>query len=684
MEAIATKPRTTISKNKYITPIIKVAFSAPFKTYYDYLPPISLTAQPALQIGYRVKVPFGNRNLVGYVVEIVNSTNIARHKLKNIAEIIDQEPLFPPPLFNLLVWISKYYKHPLGSVIATALPKLLRSGKNLSIAATVNAKFDEPAKNKLPNIELNYDQQQAISAVTAKLHNFAAFLLHGVTGSGKTEVYLQLVQRVIMNKQQVIILIPEIGLTPQTLARFAARFSVPIAVLHSRLTIKQRATVWLQAKHGHTPIILGTRSAAFVPLKNPGLFIIDEEHDPSFKQQSGLRYSARDLLIRRAQLENCPVVLGSATPALESLQNAQQGKYTFLHLPMRAGSAELPNMQVLDIRHKKLTQGLSAQLIAAIKENIAAKGQTLIFLNRRGYAPVLICHACGWTKNCRHCDAKMVLHYHPQQLICHHCQAKAAIPKFCPTCSNAELTPLGIGTERLEQLLQEYFPQATIARIDKDVTQKKHSMTKVIEQIHSGNVDIILGTQMLAKGHHFANITLVAILDIDSALFSADFRAIERMGQLITQVAGRAGREQRTGQVIIQTHHPQHPLLTLLLNAGYSKFSTALLDERKAARLPPFNRQILLRAQAKSLTKALNLLTTLKTWLKKHHSVEVLGPVPAPMEKKLGIYHAQLLLQSSVRSVLHSAADQVVAMLDSLPRAKDVRCLIDVDPIDLY
>jgi primosomal protein N' (replication factor Y) (superfamily II helicase) len=549
-----------------------------------------------------------------------------------------------------------------------------------------NSDSNSNSNSNAASAKLNAEQSQAIQSITAALGTFKAFLLEGVTGSGKTEVYLQCIETVLKANKQVLILVPEIGLTPQMLQRLEERFSVPIALLHSSLTEKQRLIAWEKAASGIAPIVLGTRSAAFTPLKEPGLFIIDEEHDPSFKQQDSFRYSARDLLIKRAALDHCPIVLGSATPSLETLANAERKRYQKLILSTRANNTELPPVEIIDIRHKKLTEGLSGTLLKKIKEHLAEKGQVLLFLNRRGFAPVLMCFDCGALAQCKHCDAKLTVHFKHQYLKCHHCDFTIPIYQKCPDCEGKNLNPLGVGTERLEAALKLHFPDHESLRIDRDTTRRKGTFEEAISRIHDGDAHILLGTQMLAKGHHFPNLTLVAILDIDNALFSSDFRSIERLGQLLTQVAGRAGRAERAGQVVLQTCHPNHPLLHLLLKQGYSAFADNLLNERKMTSLPPFSYQALIRADATKNELTLAFLEKLKkeALTLAAEQLKILGPISAPMERRAGKYHSQLLLQAHHRGELQSLLEKLVKKIEIKGVAGSVRWSLDVDPIEMF
>jgi primosomal protein N' (replication factor Y) len=535
-------------------------------------------------------------------------------------------------------------------------------------------------------IECNPEQAAAVAEVCAGLNRFGVFLLEGVTGSGKTEVYMQIIRKVLERGRQVLVLLPEITLTPQLENRFRQRFSVNIEVSHSKLTDAQRQTAWLSMQQGAGSILLGTRSALFTPLPRLGLIILDEEHDTSFKQQEGFRFSARDIAVMRAKLANIPVLLGSATPSLESLYNAQTGRYRLLQLPNRAGNASAPSVRLLDIRNKALHEGISEPLLAEIRQALDKNEQVLLFLNRRGFAPRLICHGCGWVARCTYCDANLVIHFREQKLRCHHCAGEQPVVKTCPSCTGSTLTPLGLGTERVEKILPELFPDKTVIRLDRDTTQRKGSLENYLRLINEGQADIILGTQMLAKGHHFPNVTLVAILDTDSGLYSIDFHAAEKLAQMIVQVIGRAGRADKPGTVILQTRHPGHPLLTTLIREGYNGFAGQALDERKAAALPPFSHQALLRVQANDAFRPKAFLEEVKRLAGRMQAsgTLVLGPVAAPMAKRAGLYRYQLLLQNTDRQVLQRLLDRLLPEIDKIKKEKNLRWSLDVDPVDLY
>ncbi|MDX2313271.1 MAG: primosomal protein N' [Gammaproteobacteria bacterium] len=529
------------------------------------------------------------------------------------------------------------------------------------------------------------EQHSAIEAVYAARDHFQSFLLDGVTGSGKTEVYLRLIERVIAQGRQAMVLIPEIGLTPQIVERLRDRLSAPMAVLHSGLSDAERLQAWAAARDGRAAVVVGTRSAVFVPLARPGLFVVDEEHDPSFKQQDGFRYSARDLAIVRARQCGAPIVLGSATPSLESLNNVAAGRHQFLKLSRRAEGATVPEVEVVDLRGQPFEEGISQRLANAIARCLTEGEQVLLFVNRRGYAPILLCHGCGWQADCLRCDAHMVFHRASERLRCHHCASERPVPEVCPECSDADLRALGLGTQRVVDALHERFPDARIDRVDRDSTRRKGALQKVLDAIHSGKTNILVGTQMLAKGHHFPNVTLVGILDADGGLFGADFRAAERMAQLLVQVAGRAGRGQRPGRVLIQTHHPDHPLLRVLVREGFSQFAQAALIEREQAALPPFSCLALLRAEAPQRERAMQFLEDARVCAMRlaDKSVLALGPVPAPMERRAGRFRAQLLLQSDDRAPLHGLLMPWLEELETLKSARRVRWSLDVDPQEM-
>lgn len=736
-------------------PVLRIAVPSPLYRTFDYWPPPACEPS-ALQPGVRVRVPFGRRHVVGFLLELGHDTPVDPATLRPAEAILDLEPLWPAEVVALLRWAQRYYHHPPGEVFAAALPVLLRQGEPATLpqplplwritaaghaalaqatslrrapiqrqlldllaahpdgaapeaalrpavgasTATLRAlqakgwieqTIPVPAlpaaapTNHVSPPDLNPDQAAAVATIATQLDRFGVFLLEGVTGSGKTEVYLRLIEAVLARGQQALVLTPEIGLTPQLLARFRERLPGPLAVMHSGLSDRERLNAWLLARSGTARVVIGTRSAVFAPLPAPGILIVDEEHDLSFKQQDGFRYHARDLAIIRCHHLGIPIVLGSATPALESLHNAQRGRYQTLQLPERVGGGRQPPIELLDVRRQPLTEGVSPPLLARVHAHLARGEQVLLFLNRRGFAPVLFCHECGWLSQCRHCDARMTLHLRQHRLQCHHCGDTRPVDVACPVCGSVDLRALGQGTERLETALRQEFPTVGIARLDRDSTRRRGSLETLLADIHNGQCQLLIGTQLLAKGHHFPKVTLVGIVDADQGLYGVDFRAGERMAQLILQVAGRAGRADKPGTVIIQTHHPDHPLLRLLATQGYPAFAAAALAERQAALLPPFAHQALLRAESADPERATAFLHAARALAEPLATgLELLGPAPAPMERRAGRYRAHLLLQAVRRQDLHGFLDDWTAQLWKKPLDRHVRWSLDVDPMELY
>ena len=593
----------------------------PLRRHYDYVIGENFRQVEFLP-GTRVSVPFGRRkDQVGMVLGVVDQSPLQPDQLKSVSKVIDYEPLFSPRHFELLCWAADYYHYPVGEVLFSTLPGLLRKGKSVErgydeifrVSAegrktdpgnnapaqiallrilrtypggltrqelrTKQTQYAKPLKALLEKglvrrlmagvagpvaaetedrgFALNQRQIQAINLITAKTDVHHTHVLQGITGSGKTEVYIEAVRRVVEQNRQALILVPEIGLTTQFIDRLKRRLPVDIRVQHSALNETERLRNWLAARNGEAAVIIGTRSAVWTPLKSPGIYVVDEEHDPSYKQESGFRYSAKDIAIVRGKLDNVPVVLGSATPSLETLKNIRSRKYGEQHLPTRASGAKSPEIRFINLRNEPVSGAVSKTLLDEIAITLEKNNQVLLFLNRRGYAPVILCHSCGWYAECGHCSVKMTYHKDKNRLICHHCDARRVLPARCPNCDEAELIEVGHGTQRLDQTLTEHFPDARILRIDRDSTRRKGSMERMIKEITTGKADILIGTQMLAKGHHFPRLTLVGIIDADAGLLSTDFRASERLAQLIVQVSGRAGREDRPGVVFIQTHFPR-------------------------------------------------------------------------------------------------------------------------------
>ena len=720
--------------------ILQVALAVPLPTLFDYL---ALPGVPEVREGTRVVVPFGKKKRVGIVVARSDQSEISAERLLNILEVLDcADPVLDDKLIELLRWCWKYYKHAPGDVIISALPpalrtmkgtipepplqyRLTRSGRErvdqpagrahvqhgmLSALAAGPLAGDalseigsqwrktlavligqawvqaEPAPRPQPAISpgpvLVPDQQSAVDSILDNLGQFGGHLLDGVTGSGKTEVYMRLLEQVLSEGNQALILVPEIGLTPQLLRRFRNRLGLEPAVIHSGLSAGERLEAWAAARSGRAALVIGTRSALFTPMPRLGLIILDEEHDASFKQQDGFRYSARDVAVKRASELDIPIVLGSATPSLESLSNAASAKYTWHRLRERATQAPLPAWRVLDLRQQSTLHGLSKIALDAIGETLAKGEQVMVFLNRRGYAPVLMCQQCGWHGSCERCDANLTWHRSIGRLCCHHCGSKRPAPQLCPDCRADALVGAGEGTQQLEESLGKHFPEFPVLRFDRDRISRKGVMDQQLEQVRLGEPCLLVGTQMLAKGHHFPGVTLVVIVNIDQALYSADYRALERMGQMIQQVAGRAGRMEKAGTVILQTLYPDHAALGLLLNEGYESYARWLLQERQLAGLPPAGYQALLRAEAHDRSAAERFLEEAAQMFPPGES-RAYGPMPAIMERIGGRSRMYLVVQGASRSALHRQVDRWLPGLRKLPSGRKVRWAIDIDPQEL-
>lgn len=537
-----------------------------------------------------------------------------------------------------------------------------------------------------PKLELSEQQNTCLEQCRVWINapNPQPTLLHGVTGSGKTEIYLRLIEDTLASHKQTLILVPEIGLTPQLVQRFTDHFPEQrISSLHSGLNDTERLQAWMEARSGQADIVIGTRSAVFTAFAHLGLIIIDEEHDTSFKQQEGFRYHGRDLAIKRAQMLNIPILMGTATPALETLHNAEQGRYHYFRLEQRPGKARQPSLEVQDIRGQYLHSGLSKLTLQALERTLERNEQAMLFINRRGFAPMLLCPACGWLAHCPACSANMTYHARKSRLICHHCGADERAESHCPACNHPQLMTQGHGTERIELVLQQYFPETPIVRIDRDTTSRKGALERHLETVRTTERLLLVGTQMLAKGHDFPNLTLVVILDVDAALLSSEYHALERFGQLLTQVAGRSGRSDKPGHVILQTTQPQHPMLLTLLQSGYLAFARQLIEERKRWQFPPFSYQALIRAEAAEMEQALQHLEQLRAVIPSQAGVFIMGPVPAPLEKRAERYRAQLLIQAASRHLRHICLNYLTSLEKNSANQKSIRWSIDVDPVEL-
>ncbi|BBE49840.1 Primosomal protein N' [Ferriphaselus amnicola] len=720
--------------------IVRVALDLPLSTLFDY----SLAADSEAVVGQRVLVPFGRKQLIGIIMEAVDSSELADERIKPVSRVLDDVEPLPAELLRLLRFCSDYYHYPLGMTVLSALPARLRSDEPVSrkvpqiygltetglaldlatlpqrqkvqlrilnalqqgvmdiaqlralsasapaaLRSLVEAGWVElaiqtaPAHRFATQHTLTDEQQTAVDAVTQNM-GYGCFLLHGITGSGKTEVYVHLMHHALQQNKQVLLLVPEINLTPQLENYFRSRFpDAELISLHSGLGDGERTQNWLRAQNGQARIILGTRLSVFTPLPELGLILVDEEHDSSYKQQDGLRYSARDVAIFRAHQRGIPIVLGSATPALESYYNAQSGRYRLLRLNQRAvAQATLPSLRLINTNQVLMQEGLSPQLLTALEQRLQRGEQSLLFINRRGYAPVLMCTACGWLSTCPHCSGKLVLHLPDRRLRCHHCGLQQRVPSDCPSCGNPDLQPVGIGTQRVEAMLNERFPQSRILRVDRDSTRNKGSWSAMRQQIADDKIDILVGTQMLAKGHDFPKLTLVGVLNPDNALYSSDFRASEKLFAQLAQVAGRAGRAEKPGEVLIQTAFPDHPLFHALREHDYVSWAETLLAERRLAGFPPFCFQVMLRAEGPHADGVFTFLQQArKAGTALTHEVELYGVVPAALPRRANHTRAQLLIQADSRATLQPFLRAWRPLLEALPAPK-LRWSLDIDPLE--
>ena len=728
--------------------VVQVALPVPMRQLFDYS---CTDNQSLPVPGMRVMVPLQKRTVVGIVCGMSAQSAVPIRRLRHIIRVLDDEPLLTPQVFALAQWAARYYHHPIGEVMQAAIPSLLRRDRPAAPRVAPHWRICDAGQQALSTLPMRYHVQHhvlqvLVSAGTAGLAgeallglvprssstvalmtdrgwieqvtaasvspvplsapprlnsaqrdaclaidkangNYVPFLLDGVTGSGKTEVYLDCVAKTVSRGFQAMVLVPEISLTPQLVERFQARLGGSLAVLHSGLTPGERHRAWWRSREGSTAVVLGTRSAVFAPLPRPGLIIVDEEHDLSYKQRDRFRYSARDVAVKRAQLSGVPVVLGSATPSLESVANARSGRYRRLVLPVRAGVAQMPKVQILDLNRLAVNEGLTAPVVGAIGKRLERAEQSLVFVNRRGFAPLLGCSECGWQAQCQRCDARLTLHRGSNRLICHHCGANALPPHCCPQCAGESLYLVGEGTQRVEEALLRIFPSARVLRLDSDAAGDSQDLAQALSAVRQGEVDILVGTQMLSKGHDFAGITLVCVLAMDQGLYSIDFRGPERMFQQLAQVAGRAGRGQRPGEVLVQTEHPDNPAYARLVQHDFAGFANTALAERKAAAYPPFARFVLLRAESARSGPPLDFLRSAVRVGKARAAqagVRLMEPAPSPMERRAGRYRAQLLLAASNEGQLHRFLDDWLARLEGLREATRVRWSVDVDPQEMY
>ncbi|KAA1171649.1 primosomal protein N' [Marinobacter salinexigens] len=714
----------------------RIALNRPLRRLFDYRIPDGMKLHP----GQRVRIPFGRQQAIGLVTD-TNSTPVPGITLKPVSSALEEWPALPEETFKLLSWASSYYQHPLGECLFTALPPALRRGrpahekheqwwKAAGDASQIpaNAKKQQalhdwlsgedngaPTSNilnkgfsraQLKSLterglvlecappeqtttgqdhsehgapKLSSAQARAASELPLPEDGFSASLLYGITGSGKTELYLYYLKQNLAPQKQALVLVPEINLTPQTVARFRRYFGSRVVVWHSALNDGERLSTWLRIRNGDPIILIGTRSSVLLPFTGLQTIIVDEEHDSSYKQGEGFRYSGRDLAVYRAHLNHCPVILGSATPSLESYQNASQGKYNLIKLEQRAGKATSPTVSLLDIRSRPLEGGLSRPALDSIKQTLQNGEQALVFVNRRGFAPVMMCFDCGHTLECPRCDSRLTYHRRDRAMRCHHCDYQTAATDHCPECHSDAFKPVGQGTERTEEVLSATFTDTPVVRVDRDSTQRKGSIQKILDQVNSGTPCVLVGTQMLAKGHDFPNVTLVVVVNADGGLFSVDFRAPEQLVQTVLQVSGRAGRGEKAGQVIIQTCHSDHPLLKALCHGKYLELADQLLNERRAGQFPPFRSMTIFRAEASTMEKSLQALDTIKA-MTQVPGIETWGPLPALIARRAEKHRAQLILNANNRKLLNALLSKICNELDQKKWPSDLRWMIDVDP----
>ena len=733
-----------MSQNTAKTPvepaIWRCAVPSPLRRTFDYLP--SEGCHGAATPGARVTVPFGKRSVTAVILSITAESSVEPAKLKAATALLDEQPLYIDTQRALLSWAADYYQHPLGEVLPlglsprerrgqperaltetgirltargqglpdgaphrapkqAALVSRLKSGplplaelktegfslavmralKDHTLVEDCELASEAAWQTRSPPLPANGEQQSAIDQIVAAAGTFSVHLLYGVTGSGKTEVYLQSVADCLNRGRQALVLLPEIALTPQTLERFESRFEAPVIALHSGMGDAERDRAWAASRRGHAAVILGTRSSVFVPLLKPGLIIVDEEHDAAYVQQDGFRYSARDVAIKRAQLEHCPVVLGSATPSLESWHNAELGRFQLHSLTQRAGAATLPALRQIDIAGLELSAGLSPELLNKIEASLEQNHQVLVFLNRRGFAKALLCHDCGWSSDCADCAARMTLHKTPPGLHCHHCGRRSALPRQCPRCQSRRLVGTGIGTQQTETFLAERFADFPVIRVDSDTMTSRQSMPGLIEQLGSGDPVLMIGTQMLSKGHHFPHVTLVAVVDADALLFSPDFRGEERLLQLLTQVGGRAGRDGTPGEVLIQTRHPDHPLMQHL-GRPYHTALPALLNQRSQAGLPPHGALGVIRCDSQDRQEGLGFLSQIRNGVTAPRAAQIIGPLPAAMARRKNRYRSQLVISTKSRSMLAKVMADLITAAEATRQSHRLSWSVDIDPYE--
>ena len=654
-----------------------VAVSLPLRQCFTY------SSDFKIKKGIRVSVPFGKRKLVGVVVKNVKEPDFLKKTgtIKKIISVLDDYPLFDKPIFNSILWASDYYHHPIGEVFNTFIPTELRKINNKrieSLEETNNYFINQDDKK----FELTKDQERAVKKLS-KAEGFSPSLLYGVTGSGKTEVYLRLAENFIKSNKSVLILVPEINLTPQLLSRFENRFDGEVGIYHSKQTPAKRLKTWLKAKFGSIKIIVGTRSSALIPLRNVGLIIIDEEHDQSFRQSEGFKFSARDLSIKRAQLAGIPIILGSATPSLQTLKLVKENKFERVDILSRVDGNKPPKLIALDINNSPLIGGIAMETIGAMQSTIERGEQVLVFINRRGFAPLYQCGGCGWVADCKSCDSNLVFHQSKNRLICHRCESAYSVNSYCPVCKSDDFHMHGAGTERVEEVLQSSFAKTPIIRVDHDSTKKVGAMEAIVKKIHSSDAAILVGTQMLAKGHDFPKVTLSVILNADNGLISPEINALEKISQLLIQVSGRAGRNNNLAKVIIQTRYPDDINLNKIKTGDYMNFATQCLATNRKMNLPPFTTLCLLRCSSPTQKSNIDFLEKAVLTLTNRTGINVIGPLPSLVSKSKGNYRHHVYIHSAKKTFLNKVLKFLTLEFERWPESNKVKWSFDIDPLDL-
>ena len=722
------------------------AIAIPLYRLFDY----SIEPGKIAAVGSRYRLPFGQGDKTGLLIQEHDSTSVPGDRIKTAGECLDDEPVLSEHMISFARWIADYYLQPLGDVLFQCLPGYLRGSKaekpnrvKYWQAKSIDAELRDKIERRSPRqfellvaieqseaglnaiqlkavnqgwhgltkaleeknaiewdwstparvdhsdaniLDLNAEQEQCYQQIGSRSGHFSVHLLDGITGSGKTEVYFHLIQDKLNQQRQVIYLVPEIGLTSQLVERVRQRFGEQFSISHSALTERQRYDAWDRFRRGDVRIMLGTRSSLFSQSDRLGLIVIDEEHDPSYKQDDGIRYHARDVAIKRAQMLDIPIVLGSATPSLESLNNCEREHYFYHQLSQRPTGFAPPRIQLIDSRNLHLEHGCSAALLQRIEQHLGQKGQVLLYLNRRGFAPIVMCHDCGWQANCVHCDSKLTLHQSLNRLLCHHCGYAQTLPDVCSECGNPDIKHYGIGTEQLEQALKKRFTDYPVLRIDRDVIASRDDLAQRLQILHQGDPCLLIGTQMIAKGHDYPGITMSAILDADQALFSASYRASERLVQTAFQVSGRSGRGDLQGEAYLQTSFSDHPLMQSILHQSYREIAKSITRERKMLGFPPYARVVMFRADALSLDQAIDKLNEIKQCLRAsvdQHRVKCIGPIPALMTRRIGRYRGQLCLLSQDTRELRSALREAMPGIELIKNSASVKWVVDVDALDL-